>query len=216
MQQRRRTAGAAAGGEPASDDNRVALRITGTKGVVSAASFPVPDCVAATPEAEACMALSAALPRRPAARRARLPAPRRWHRRALRPGRAVAPVGDPTSLPLDATAVVGPTTININTITGALVMRLREAADGPAMGYDPAPGLVFQAGLDAYITRSIYARLDVKFIAFMLARAEVQHVNVKTPGLPLFDSVEVGTAKMSVWVNPFIVQAGLGFDFDAW
>jgi len=86
----------------------------------------------------------------------------------------------------------------------------------PEMSIDPAPGLVLQAGLDAHITRSIYARLDVKFIAFMLARAEVRHVNVKTPGLPLFDSVEVGTAKMSVWVNPFIIQAGLGFDFDLW
>jgi outer membrane protein W len=83
----------------------------------------------------------------------------------------------------------------------------------PEMSIDPAPGLVLQGGLDARLTRSIYARLDVKFIAFMLARAEVSHINVKTPGLPLFDSVEVGTAKMSLWVNPVIVQAGLGYDF---
>ncbi|HEX8108636.1 MAG TPA: OmpW family outer membrane protein, partial [Kofleriaceae bacterium] len=86
----------------------------------------------------------------------------------------------------------------------------------PEMSIDPAPGLVLQGGLDARLSRSIYARIDVKFIAFMLARAEVQHVNVKTPGLPLFDSVEVGTAKMSLWVNPFIVQACLGADFDLW
>lgn len=86
----------------------------------------------------------------------------------------------------------------------------------PEMSIDPAPGLVLQGGLDARLSRSIYARIDVKFIAFMLARAEVQHVNVKTPGLPLFDSVEVGTAKMNIWVNPFIVQACLGADFDLW
>jgi outer membrane protein W len=86
----------------------------------------------------------------------------------------------------------------------------------PELSIDPAPGLVLQGGLDARITRSIYARIDIKFIAFMLARAEVAHVNVKTPGLPLFESVEVGTAKMSVWVNPFIIQAGLGADFDLW
>jgi outer membrane protein W len=86
----------------------------------------------------------------------------------------------------------------------------------PEMSIDPAPGLVLQGGLEARLTRSIYARVDVKFIAFMLARAEVRHINVKTPGLPLFDSVEVGTAKMNIWVNPFIVQAGLGADFDLW
>jgi hypothetical protein len=72
---------------------------------------------------------------------------------------------------------------------------------------------VFQGGLEARLPHSIYARIDVKFIAFMLARAEVRNINVKTPGLPLFDSVEVGTAKMSIWVNPVIVQAGLGCDF---
>jgi outer membrane protein W len=85
----------------------------------------------------------------------------------------------------------------------------------PEMSIDPAPGLVFQGGLDARITRSIYARLDVKFI-LMRAHAEVRHINVRTPGLPLFDSVEVGTAKMNVWVNPFIIQACLGADFDLW
>jgi hypothetical protein len=31
--------------------------------------------------------------------------------------------------------------------------------------------------------------------------------------LPLFETVEVGTAKMSVWVNPLVVQLGVGADF---
>ncbi|HSR95865.1 MAG TPA: OmpW family outer membrane protein [Kofleriaceae bacterium] len=86
----------------------------------------------------------------------------------------------------------------------------------PEMTIDPAPGLVLQGGIDARISRSIYARLDIKFVAFMTAHAEVSHINVKTPGLPIFDSVEVGTAKMTVDVNPLIVQAGIGFDFDLW
>lgn len=94
--------------------------------------------------------------------------------------------------------------------------RMLTEVNQPDMTIDPAPGLVLQSGLDARLTKSIYARLDVKFIAFMLARAEVHNVNVKTPGLPLFDSVEVGTAKMDVWVNPFIVHASVGFDFDLW
>ncbi len=83
----------------------------------------------------------------------------------------------------------------------------------PEMTVAPAPGLVFQGGVEAKIYKGLYARLDVKFIAFMLARAEVHHIQVRTPGLPLFDNVEVGTAKMSVWVNPLIIQGGLGVDF---
>jgi outer membrane protein W len=83
----------------------------------------------------------------------------------------------------------------------------------PKMSIAPAPGLVFQAGLDAKIAHRIYARIDVKFIALMMARARVEHVEMRTPDIPLFDTVEVGTAKMNVWVNPLIIQAGLGTDF---
>jgi outer membrane protein len=83
----------------------------------------------------------------------------------------------------------------------------------PEMTIAPAPGLVFQGGIDAKIVGRVYARLDVKFIALMMARAEVKHVQVRTPELPLFDTVEVGTAKMNVWVNPIIIQAGIGTDF---
>jgi outer membrane protein W len=82
----------------------------------------------------------------------------------------------------------------------------------PELSIDPAPGLVLQGGIDARLWRWFYARLDVKFIAGMLARAEVRNINVKTPGLPVFDSVEVGTAKMNIWVNPLIVQACIGVD----
>jgi outer membrane protein W len=84
----------------------------------------------------------------------------------------------------------------------------------PDMTIAPAPGLVLQSGLDARLWKSVYARVDVKFIALMLARAEVHHIEVNTPGIPLFESVEVGTAKMNVWVNPLIVQGAIGFDFD--
>ncbi len=83
----------------------------------------------------------------------------------------------------------------------------------PEMRVSPAPGLVLQTGLEATIYKQIYARLDVKFIAFMLARATVSQIEVSTPTLPLFETVEVGTASMSVWVNPLIVQLGIGTDF---
>lgn len=84
----------------------------------------------------------------------------------------------------------------------------------PEMKIAPAPGIVLQGGLDVRLWKSVYARFDVKFIALMMARAEVYHAQVKTPGLPVFDTVEVGTAKMNIWVNPLVVQAGVGFDFD--
>jgi outer membrane protein len=83
----------------------------------------------------------------------------------------------------------------------------------PQMSIAPAPGIAVQTGLEARLTSKFYARLDFKYIALMEARAEVDHIQVKTPGIPLFDSVEVGTAKMSVWVNPLIIQAGIGMDF---
>lgn len=89
---------------------------------------------------------------------------------------------------------------------------LTEVSD-PEMSIAPAPGLVLQGGIDAQIYKRIYARLDIKFIALMLAQARVEHVQVRTPELPLFDTVEVGTAKMSMWVNPLIVQLGIGADF---
>jgi outer membrane protein W len=83
----------------------------------------------------------------------------------------------------------------------------------PSMSISPAPGIVVQGGIDAKIAGRFYARLDIKFIGLMLARARVEHVQVRTPEIPLFDTVEVGTARMNVWVNPLIIQAGLGTDF---
>ena len=87
------------------------------------------------------------------------------------------------------------------------------AVSQPDFHVSPAPGLVFQGGLEAKLWHSVFARLDVKFIALMEARATVEHIQVRTPDLPLFDTVEVGTAKMNVWVNPLIIQGGIGFGF---
>jgi outer membrane protein W len=85
-------------------------------------------------------------------------------------------------------------------------------AGSPDMSISPAPGLVFQGGLDARIWKRIYARIDVKFI-LLETHAEVDHIRMQTPDLPLFGTVEVGSAKMDVWVNPLIIQAGLGTNF---
>ena len=87
------------------------------------------------------------------------------------------------------------------------------AISNPDMTVSPAVGAVIQAGADFKLYKDWFFRIDVKYIAFMQANAEVHHVVVATPGIPLFGDVEVGTAKMSVMVNPLIIQAGIGVDF---
>jgi outer membrane protein W len=83
----------------------------------------------------------------------------------------------------------------------------------PRLRIEPAPGLVAQAGLDARIWRRLRGRIDVKYVAFMTTRATVDDLRVRTPELPLFEAVEVGSATMEVTLNPVIVQAGVGADF---
>jgi outer membrane protein W len=83
----------------------------------------------------------------------------------------------------------------------------------PKFSIDPAVGWVLQTGLDVRVWRSVMARVDVKYIAFMKAHATVDNIEVRTPNLPIFDHVAVGSAVMDMWVNPLVVQAGLGMDF---
>ncbi len=83
----------------------------------------------------------------------------------------------------------------------------------PSLSVPPAPGFVMQAGVTVPVVKGVYARFDVKFVAGLVANAEVTNINVKTPDLPLISSVQVGNASMSVTVNPLIVQAVVGYDF---
>jgi outer membrane protein W len=139
---------------------------------------------------------------------------------------AIGPeLGEAQALPLVATAVyrfrhdgtllpyagLGPALLIARNarITNPILTEVSQ----PDFKIPPAPGLVLQAGLDAKIWKQVYARLDVKFIAFMMARGTVEHAQVRTPALPLFGAVEVGTAKMNAWVNPLIVLGSVGFDF---
>jgi len=135
-------------GERSRDDNRVALRITGTTGVVSSASFNTPDCLPQTPEREACMYLAGAMPVEllPLAHNCSLPG-------GETAASCVPVVLSPqamyaTSVAINATAVVG-----INADTGMSVMRVREPASGPVTGYliddQGTPTLVL--ALDLYL-----------------------------------------------------------------
>ena len=87
------------------------------------------------------------------------------------------------------------------------------SAGAPTFHVSPAPGLVLQSGVDIRITEHVYARVDVKFIALMEARAHVDDIRVHAPNIPLLDPVKVGSAEMTMWVNPLIVQLAVGSDF---
>jgi hypothetical protein len=140
-------------GELAGDTNRVALRITRTTGVVTAASFLAPDCIAATAEPEGCMALSGAIPVEllPLARNCALPGggtAASCIPVALSPQLVLA-----TSLTLRATAVIENVPITLDPPTGALVLRVREPAGGRLTGYliDDAGVPTLVASLDVYL-----------------------------------------------------------------
>jgi outer membrane protein len=87
------------------------------------------------------------------------------------------------------------------------------SAGAPTFHVSPAPGLVLQSGVDVRISEHVYARADVKFIALMEARAHVDDIRVHAPEIPLLDPVKVGSAEMTMWVNPLIVQLAVGADF---
>jgi len=89
---------------------------------------------------------------------------------------------------------------------------LTEVAE-PTFHIDPAPGLVLQTGTDLALWRHVSFRVDVKYIAFMKAHATVENLQVRTPEIPVFETAKVGSATMEMWVNPLIVQLGLGVDF---
>jgi outer membrane protein W len=89
---------------------------------------------------------------------------------------------------------------------------LTEAAE-PRLHVEPAPGLVLQTGIDVRLWRGVRARVDIKYIAFLKAHATVENLRVRTPELPLFESVDVGTATMDLTVNPLVVHVGIGADF---
>ncbi|MBL9020184.1 MAG: hypothetical protein JNL83_38720 [Myxococcales bacterium] len=86
------------------------------------------------------------------------------------------------------------------------------SAGAPRFTIDPAPGLVLQSGIDVKLWKGVHARLDVKYIAFLKARATVEDIEVATPEIPLLEKAEVGKAWTSMWVNPLIVHLGIGVD----
>ena len=118
-------------GEPLPDTNRVALRVAGTSGLLTGASFPGGDCVPATPEVEGCMYMMGAIPAQLGARRDACPLPDGTTAPTCIPVTMSAQAMYSTSLTLRAAALG----IGLTTETGMSILRLRERADGPLEGY---------------------------------------------------------------------------------
>jgi hypothetical protein len=136
-------------GEAPRDENRAALRISGTSGLVTGATFPGPDCVPGTPEVEACMYMLGGMPATLGAIRTGCALPDGTTADVCIPVELSAQQLYATSVTMTAAALGIP----ITTETGISVMRVREPADGPLEGFiverDGAPVMV--VALDLYL-----------------------------------------------------------------
>ncbi len=121
---------------------------------------------------------------------------------------------------------IAPDALGIPTGVPALGPELGEAKGAPPIliatvrlpgseALEPHVGLgaTVLISYDARIWRRLRGRIDVMYVAFMKTRATVDDLRVRTPGIPLFEAVEVGQARMDVTVNPLILQLGIGADF---
>jgi hypothetical protein len=116
-------------GEVKRDENRAALRITGTTGNVQSASFPAEDCLPGTPEREACMYLLGAMPVAMGELTTACPIP----------GGAAPSCVPVTIAPqaMYATSIQMEANLGfvVSTNTGTAILRIREPASGPVTGY---------------------------------------------------------------------------------
>ncbi|HEU4734715.1 MAG TPA: Ig-like domain-containing protein [Kofleriaceae bacterium] len=139
-------------GEIRRDDNRVLLKIAGTGGLITSASFDnnTPDCDPSTAQKEACMYLSGAMPVELMPLSHDCPLPGGETAASCVPVALSPQAMYGTSVAIDATAALIAT---INTPTGVSVLRIREPANGPVTGYliddHGTPTLVL--ALDVYL-----------------------------------------------------------------
>jgi hypothetical protein len=131
------------------DENRAALRITGTTGAIASAEFTTADCLPSTPEVESCMYLSGALPVALGELTTNCPLPGGSSAPSCLPVEILAQAMYATSVSMEANITI--TTIPAE--TGTTVMRIREPASGPITGYiidgGGAPKMV--VALDLYM-----------------------------------------------------------------
>lgn len=126
------------------DENRVALRITGTTGDVDSATFDGPDCLPSTPERENCMYIYGTMPVTLG----------ELSTSCGTAGATCVPVAmSPQAMYATSTTMTADTGISVTTDTGTSVMRVRESAAGGVTGYivDRAGTPTFVVTLDLYM-----------------------------------------------------------------
>ena len=137
------------GSENRDDDNRAALRITGTSGIVGSAKFNEADCDPSTPALDACMYLAGALPVEMGNVMQNCTLPDGSTATSCVPITLTPQAMFATSISMTANVVIG-----ITTDTGTSVMRLRTpSGGGPLMGYiiDEGGAPVMVVNLDLYM-----------------------------------------------------------------
>ncbi len=149
--------------EPARDDNRVALAITGTSGLITSAHFTGTDCLPATPAVDACMYLTGAMPAQLGEARANCSLPDGSTAATCVPVTLTAQTMYSTSVTMVAAAIG----IGITTATGMSVMRMREPPDGPIEGY-----IVDRAGTPTMVV-SLGLYMDAPNMSIPIAQSDM-------------------------------------------
>ena len=118
------------GGEAPRDANRALLRITGTTGAVSSASFTSPDCTGATNGTDACLYVQGGMTveMQPVASNCALPD-------GTMAASCVPVTLDPEIMYGTSVSMKASVGISVSTDTGTAVMRVREPGQGPVTGY---------------------------------------------------------------------------------
>jgi hypothetical protein len=145
--------GAVETGEIPRDENRAAMRITGTTDKVSSAIFTSPDCLPGTPETEACMYLLGALPVALGELSTDCPLPGGGSAPSCVPVTMSPQAMYATSVALRAVVTDIGISITIDEDTNTAVMRIREPASGPVTGYiiDSGGGPRMVVALELYM-----------------------------------------------------------------
>jgi hypothetical protein len=156
------------------DENRAALKIIGTTDNVTAASFTSPDCIPGTPEREACMYLLGALPVDMGEVTHDCPLPGGGSATACVPVTLSPQAMYATSITMNAT-VAG--LFNVDADTGTSVMRIREPAAGPVMGY------IIDGGGQPKLVASLALYMDAPDMTLPLSTAHDLHSKPLTVGL---------------------------------
>jgi hypothetical protein len=118
------------GQEIGRSENQAALRIDATHGAISSAKFNGADCVPSTPQTENCQYLQGAMPTVMQSLQQNCTLPD-----GTTAAQCIPVVMSPQAMygtSVNMSATVG---ISISTDTGTAIMRLREPASGPIMGY---------------------------------------------------------------------------------